>query len=288
MSTVKEISITSEEYPKRLKNIYGPPPLLYVRGEIIPDDEIAVAVVGSRKASVYGLQTCEKLAYELASRGVTIVSGLARGIDSAAHRGALKAGGRTIAVFGCGINRIYPAENKALASQIEKNGALVSELPGETRPERFNFPKRNRIISGLSLGTVVVEAAKKSGSLITAACALEQGREVFAVPGKINSGTSAGVHGLIKDGAKLIDGVDDIIEELNLTLEPLRAKNEDIKNIKLEGVESRIYSILSDDPKYIDEITKETELLPKEVSSTLLKLQLKKLVKELPGKLYYK
>lgn len=289
MSQIKEISISDKGYPKNLRNIHGPPPVLYVKGGILPKDDIAVGVVGSRKASIYGLETCEKLAFELASMGVTIVSGMARGIDSAAHRGALKAGGRTLAVFGCGIDYIYPPENKSLAEKIEKSGALISEFGLGVEPMPYNFPRRNRIISGLSLGVIVVEAARNSGALITAAFALEQGREVFAVPGKINSATSAGVHQLIKDGAKLVGSVDDIIEELHLKIEVMDvSQNEEKSDIKLEEEESRIYSILSDEPKHIDDIIKESGLSSSKVSNVLLALQLRKLIKELPGKFYYK
>lgn len=217
MLQARKISISDKDYPARLKNIYSPPVDLYIKGEFLPEDEIAVALVGSRKASQYGLELSEKLAYDLATRGITVVSGLARGIDSAAHRGALKAKGRTIAVFGCGIDYIYPPENKLLAEQIQERGALISEFPDKLSPKPYNFPRRNRIISGLSLGVVVIEAARTSGALITANFALEQGREVFAVPGKVNSDTSEGVHRLLKEGAKLVETVDDIIEELNLT-----------------------------------------------------------------------
>lgn len=288
MKEIKKLLITDKAYPKRLKSIHYPPATLYVRGEILREDNLAVALVGSRKASIYGIQTCEKLAYELASRGITIVSGLAKGIDSAAHRGAIKAGGRTIAVFGCGLDYIYPPENKSLAKEIENSGALVSEFPTGTEPFPGNFPKRNRIISGLSLGVVVVEASKKSGALITANFALDENREVFAVPGKVNSGASAGVHRLIKEGARLVEGVDDIIEELKL--EPIidEPQKKSQTKVNLGKIESRVYSLLSDEPKYIDDIIVESKLLPNEVSSILLKLQLRKLAKELPGKLYYR
>lgn len=282
---IKETPLSDVFYPKNLKNIYDPPDPLYVKGRIVPGDDIAVAIVGSRKASLYGLKTCEKLAYELAGMGVTIVSGLARGIDSAAHRGALKAGGRTIAVFGCGLDYIYPSENKKLAEEIEQNGALVSEFPAGAMPLPYNFPKRNRIISGLSLGVVVVEASKDSGALITADFALEQGREVFAVPGKIDASTSTGTHRLIKEGAKLVEGADDILEELNLKS---TVQSSPMPNAGIDEYEQKIYSILSDEPKYIDEITKEANLVSSEVCDILLRLQLKKLIKELPGKRYFK
>ncbi|UCB57420.1 MAG: DNA-processing protein DprA [Candidatus Omnitrophota bacterium] len=211
---IKTLSLNDKEYPANLRYIYSPPLALYVKGNILAEDSIALAIVGSRKASYYGLKNAESLGFKLASQGITIISGLARGIDTAAHRGALAAGGRTIAVLGSGLNIIYPRQNKGLAEEISKNGAVISEYAQDTPPLRQNFPRRNRIISGLSLGVVVVEAAKRSGALITADFALEQGREVFALPGKIDSFTSAGTHELIKDGAKLVESTEDIIEEL--------------------------------------------------------------------------
>src|SRR3990167_9491581 len=218
---IRKIIIDDKEYPKNLRNIYNPPKVLYVKGTLLEQDEVAVALVGSRRASMYGLETCEKLAYELAVRGVTVVSGMAKGIDTAAHKGALKAKGRTIAVMGSGHNVIYPPENKKLYEEVAKTGAVVTEYEDDIEPLPGNFPQRNRIISGLSLGVVVVEAAKNSGALITANLAAEQGRTVFAVPGKVSSLTSAGTNELIKDGARLIQSVDDIMEELSLTeMEP--------------------------------------------------------------------
>ena len=201
-------------YPLSLKNIHDPPPLLYIRGDLRPEDSQAIAIVGTRRATAYGLETAGKLAYELAQRGLTIVSGLALGIDAAAHEGALRAGGRTIAVLGSGIDKIAPLTNLALAGRIEQQGAIVSEFPLGLEPERWTFPQRNRIISGLSLGVIVVEGHYDSGAMITAKQALEQGREVFAVPGNIGLDQSAGPHWLIKQGAKLVETVDDVLEEL--------------------------------------------------------------------------
>ncbi len=215
----RTLSFSDKGYPTNLKYIYDPPPTLYVKGNILPEDNIAIAIIGSRRATYYGLKNAENLSFELAAGGITIISGLARGVDSAAHRGALKAGGRTIAVLGSGLNIIYPPENEKLAREILQCGAVISEFPQGTAPLRQNFPRRNRIISGLSLGVVVVEAAKRSGALITANLALEQGREVFALPGKIDSFTSRGTHDLIKQGAKLVESAEDIIEEL----EPLKS-----------------------------------------------------------------
>jgi len=216
---IKIVSFLDKGYPKNLKNIYDPPIALYVLGDLVPQDDAAIAIVGSRLASFYGIQQAERLGFELASRGVTVVSGLARGIDSSAHRGALKAGGRTLAVLGSGLLNIYPKEHRGLAEEISENGAVISEFPMRTIPERGNFPKRNRIISGLSLGVVVVEAAQRSGALITSDIAMEEGREVFAVPGKVDSITSRGTNRLIKQGAKLVETANDILEELDFQIE---------------------------------------------------------------------
>ncbi|OGW94292.1 MAG: DNA protecting protein DprA [Omnitrophica bacterium RIFCSPLOWO2_02_FULL_45_16] len=294
---IKKIDIEMAEYPKLLKNIHKPPNILYLNGSFEKEDENVVAIVGSRRASRYGLEMGEKLAYELALRGVTIVSGMARGIDSAAHKGALKAKGRTIAVMGSGHDHIYPPENKDLYERIANAGVVVSEFENDMAPLPKNFPIRNRIISGLSLGVVVVEAAKNSGALITADFALEQGREVFAVPGKISSLTSAGTHDLIKDGAKLVQTADDIMEELKLhIIEPMTGEKkylrDDLINSKtgayicnsLTDDERRVYKTLSDEPLYIDDIIKETKVGIGKIAKALLNLELKRLIKELPGK----
>lgn len=213
---VKIVTYLDEDYPLALRQIFSPPLVLYIKGEYIAEDQLALAIVGSRKPSIYGRMTAEKLSGELVRRNITVVSGLARGIDTCAHRGALKGKGRTIAVLGSGLGRLYPPENEKLAGEISENGLVVSEFPYDCPPSPANFPRRNRLVSGFSLGIVVVEAAKKSGALITANFGLEQGREIFAVPGKINSPTSAGTHRLIKDGAKIVSKVEDILEELNI------------------------------------------------------------------------
>ena len=287
---IETLTISEKGYPKILKQIYSPPKVLYVKGKILQKDEFAVAIVGSRFASTYGLITAERLGYELASRGVVVISGLAKGIDSAAHRGALKAYGRTIAVLGNGLKTVYPPENKKLADEIiERNGAVISEFPMETPPIGMNFPRRNRIISGLSLAVIVVEAAKNSGALITADFALEQNREVFAVPGKIDSPTSFGTNELIKQGAKLVQTADDVIEELGLKLSDSKTKSD--KNIlkpNLSSEEAVIYKNLTTEPRYLDEIAQDTSLSVSKAMELLLKLQLKKLVKELPGKNFIK
>jgi len=295
---IRKITIDDAEYPKNLRNIYNPPKQLYVNGTLLEQDEMAVAIVGSRRASIYGLETSEKLGFELAARGVTVVSGMAIGIDSAAHRGALKAKGRTIAVMGSGHNVIYPSQNKKLYEEIARTGAVVTEFDANVEPLPGHFPARNRIISGLSLGIVVVEAAKNSGALITANFAAEQGRTVFAVPGKVSSATSSGTNELIRDGACLIQSVDDILQELSLTplIEPAEADEKDkidksiasktrayIYNSLTED-ERKVYKILSDEPVYIDDIFNKTGFDSAKGSKVLLNLELKKLIAELPGK----
>lgn len=277
------ISIKDRRYPENLTNIYSPPILLYVKGQLQPQDKNAIAIVGSRRATYYGLSTAENLAYKLAKYGITIVSGMARGIDSAAHKGALKAGGRTIAVFGSGLFNIYPPESKKLFDEVSANGAVVSEFPLNTPPFKQNFPKRNRIISGLSLGVIVAEAAKKSGALITSDFALEQGREVFAVPGKINSATSKGTHMLIKQGAKLVETAEDILEELNIEIED----NYDGKTLhtnELNEKEKTVYSFLNKEPQHIDGIAEKSDIPLNLLLSILMKLQMKGFVKEIHGK----
>ena len=292
-----KVTIDDTSYPKNLRNIYNPPKTLYVNGAFSEQDETAIAVVGSRRASAYGIEMAEKLSFELALRGVTVVSGMAIGIDTAAHRGALKARGRTVAVLGSGHGHIYPPQNEELYEKIAASGAVVTEFGNDIEPLPYNFPQRNRIISGLSLGVVVVEAARNSGALITANFAAEQGREVFAVPGKISSTTSAGTNELIKDGAKLIQSVDDIFEELSL--KPVDAVPEDKRHAMGEKIlkqakayvynsltddERKLYKALSDEPVYIDELLNKAGLEPAKASKVLLSLELKRLIKELPGK----
>ncbi len=220
---VYAISVFDPNYPENLKNIYSPPIVLYIKGEIKREDIDAVAIVGSRMPSHYGISSAEKLSADLASYGITIVSGMARGIDTAAAKGALTSG-RTIAVLGSGLNDIYPAENKKLADEIGAHGAVISEFPMDTPPIKLNFPRRNRIISGLALGVVVVEAGEGSGALITANFALDDNRDVFAMPGRVDSKTSTGTNRLIKEGAKLVEGADDIIEEIENRLKYYKNK----------------------------------------------------------------
>lgn len=294
---IRKIAIGDSEYPANLRNIYNPPKVLYVNGELRPEDAKAVALVGSRRASFYGVEACEKLAYDLSIKGLTIVSGMARGIDSAAHRGALRAKGRTIAVLGSGHDHIYPPENIKLYKEITENGAVITEFANDVEPLPYNFPQRNRIISGLALGVVVVEAARNSGALITADFALEQGREVFAVPGKISSQTSTGTNALIKDGAKLVQTADDILEELAVfQMVPLageaKVKKEEAISKKtrayaynaLSENERKVFKVLTDDPMHMDEIKNITGIGTTVLFEALLNLQLKRLIKELPGK----
>ncbi len=288
---IKVLTLEDKVYPYVLKAIYDPPPVLYVKGNILEADKKALAIVGTRRPSRYGLETAKQLALELAAAGITIVSGLAAGIDTAAHKGALEAKGRTIAVFGCGVDVVFPPANRSLAKEIELSGALVSEFPLGTKAEKGYFPRRNRIISGLSLGVIVVEGYYDSGAMITAKLALEQGREVFAVPGPIGSNLSKGPHWLIKQGAKLVETVDDIFEELNLVMPASRKRKEDGRKEKadysnLPEKEQATIKILSRQPKHIDDIALEIGFSPAEVSSLLMLLEIKKLVRQLPGKLF--
>lgn len=292
---VKILTFLDKNYPKNLKNIYDPPVVLYVKGEILPVDDAAIAIVGSRLASFYGIKTAERFGYELASRGITIVSGLARGIDSSAHKGALKAKGRTLAVLGSGLLNIYPEEHMELADEISERGAVISEFPMRTIPNRGNFPKRNRIISGFSLGVVVVEAAERSGALITSDSAMEEGRDVFAVPGKIDSITSRGTNKLIKQGAKLVETSEDILEDLNLpdfgsqvNLSDLRSPAGQANGSGLDKTENIVYNLLSGNPKHIDELSGIAGIGVSDISRILLNLEMKRFVRQLPGKNFIK
>jgi DNA processing protein len=273
-----------EDYPTLLREIYAPPPVIYVRGELHPEDEWAVAVVGTRRATSYGKQVTRMLSQDLARNGVTVVSGLARGIDAQAHQAALDAGGRTIAVMACGLDRVYPPEHRNLARAIAENGALVSDYPLGTRPEARNFPPRNRIISGLSLGTVVVEAGRRSGALITVEFAIEQGREVFAVPGNIVSRSSMGCNRLIHDGAKMVLGIEDILEELNLTMIEQHVEARAV--LPTDDTEAQLLDLVSDQPLHVDEICRQSQLPIQQVSSTLAMMELKGMVRQVGGMQY--
>jgi DNA processing protein len=282
--------ITQEEdsYPENLKTIPDPPLVVFVSGNPIPGDRYAVAIVGSRKYTDYGRRVTEKLSCELSEIGITIVSGLARGVDTTAHIGAIKSKGRTIGVFGSGLDKPYPPENRQLIRKVTEHGYVISEFPPGMPPNKENFPKRNRLISGLSLGVIVVEAGLESGALITANYALEQGREVFAVPGSIFSKNSAGTNNLIKKGARLVSGVDDILEELAPKLKGLITnKSRQSRALELSEKEKDIIKIIGDESLHIDEIARKAERPVSEIAAILLNLELKGLVKQAEGKRFY-
>lgn len=292
-----------ESYPAMLREIPDPPAILYCRGAIEPRDALAVAIVGSRRCTPYGRQLAEKLAGGLARAGMTIVSGLARGIDGFAHRGALQAGGRTIAVLATGVDEIYPAEHENLADEVALHGAVLSESPLGQKPLAGLFPQRNRIISGLSLGVIVIEAPRKSGALHTARHALEQGREVFAVPGRIDNPASAGCHDLIRDGAKLITCVDDVLEELGPLTQPVAVEKTSDDNVNaadapesatvhspreltLSDQERQVLNLIPKDPVHIDEILRRADLEHSRILSTLTVLEMKRMIRRYPGSNY--
>ena len=276
---VEVFTYKDEVYPSRLKEIYDYPPVLYVRGELVPQDEWCLAVVGTRRATVYGRQVTEEIVTDLAQSHITVVSGLARGIDAIAHQAALDAGGRSLAVFACGLDSVYPSENASLARRIMQQGALISEYPLGTRPRADNFPRRNRIMSGLSLGVLVVEADITSGAMITAQFALEQNREVFAVPGSILSPASRGTNHLIQEGAKLVCDYTDILEELNLMT--IARQMEMREMLPASETESQLLKHLSAEPIHIDEVCRSSGLPVATVSSTLAMMELKGLVKQM-------
>lgn len=295
------VHIKDPRYPTLLKQIYDPPPVLYVKGALGREDNLAIAIVGSRRCSLYGQEQASRLAHLLAASGFTIVSGLARGIDTAAHQGALAAEGRTLAVQGCGLANIFPPENKKLFELVSLGGACISELPLAYEPLAENFPPRNRIIGGLCLGTIVIEAGLRSGALITARTALESNREVMAVPGKIDSPVSKGPHQLIKQGATLVESVEDVIEALGYLGDQLkdhvtlaareateRAEAPLFETVRcnLKGHEKQVYEALAKEPQHSDEVIAETKMPPGTVSASLVSLRLKGLIKQLPGNLF--
>jgi DNA processing protein len=288
---VRLIAREMPEYPASLAEIHDPPALLYVKGAFDERDGLAVAVVGSRHCTPYGLRIAERLGASLARVGLTVVSGLARGIDAAAHRGALRAGGRTIAVLANGLAEVYPPEHEDLAREVAASGAVVSETPMRQQPLAGLFPQRNRIISGLSLGVVVVEATPKSGSLSTAAHAMEQNREVFAVPGPVDSLSSVGCHRLIRDGARLVETVDDILEELGPRVRGMVAIPEEVAapraaELALSEQERSILARLGTEPVGVDQLIGETRLAASQVMATLSVLEMRRLVRRLPGQLF--
>jgi DNA processing protein len=281
----------SPQYPKSLREIHSPPIVLYVWGEIQDRDHHAIGIIGARRTTHYGSESAKKLAYQLAYSGLTVISGLARGIDTAAHQGALAAKGRTIAVIGSGLSKLYPPENNALAEKIrDGNGAIVSEFSMEIDPDRQTFPMRNRIISGWSHGILVVEAGANSGALITASQALEQGRAVYAVPGHINAPSAIGSNRLIQQGAKLVMDANDILEDLQILVpEAKPAPGAAIRPLpQLSPEERRVYDAIEATETPIDRIASECDLPSSTVSSILLALELKRLVKQLPGKYFVK
>ncbi len=283
------ITIWDKGYPELLKRIYDPPALIYVLGEFSPRDHQAMAIVGTRLPTLYGQQVTESFSQELSRLGITIVSGLARGIDTAAHTATLKAGGRTIAVIGSGLDVPYPRENKKLLDQIAEEGVVVSEFPMGTKPDATNFPRRNRIISGLSLGTLVVESAEDGGAMITASTALDQDREVFAIPGNIRESRSRGPHKLIQEGrAKLVQSVEDILIELNLRLDEGTLKKAEPPPIQLSIFEQNIYELLGNDPIHIDDLAELADKSTSDVLVNLLSLEFKGLIRQLPGKMFVK
>jgi DNA processing protein len=281
---VKAIPSDSPHYPARLREIHDYPPLIYVRGNFLPVDDFSLAVVGTRRATVYGRQVAEDIVTDLVHNKITIVSGLAKGIDSIAHHTALTAKGRTIAIFACGLDIVYPAENARLARDIMENGALVSEYPLGTRPKADNFPRRNRILSGISLGVLVIEAGEKSGALITVEQALMHNREVFAVPGSILSPFSKGTNLLLQQGAKLVRNYMDILEELNLALVAQQLEMKEL--ITTDKTECLLINHLSAEPNHIDEICRSSGLTAPVVSSTLSIMELKGMVKQVGGMNY--
>lgn len=295
METVK---LEDKDYPRLLAHIYDPPPLLYIRGRLIRElnarGHLAVAVVGARRSTRYGENVAFELARELSKCGVTIVSGLAEGIDSAAHRGGLEGEGKTIGVLGCGVDVVYPRTNESLYRKVAEEGSLVSEYPPGAPPASKHFPARNRIISGLSRGVVVVEGGRRSGALITADFALEQGREVFAVPGSVRSGVSRAPHELIKSGACLVEDVFDVLDELNISHQKDSGCASSFKTIKKRAMErlskdeKQVFSLIDYEPRHIDEIIRFSSLQTSSVSSILVILELKKLIAQDAGKHYFR
>ena len=297
------IHLQDERYPPALKAIYDPPPVLYVKGTLTRADNLAMAIVGSRRCTHYGTEQTNRFSHLLASAGFTIISGLARGIDTAAHRGALATKGRTIAVQGCGLSNIFPPENKKLFEQITENGAVISELPLTYEPLAENFPGRNRIIAGLSMGVLVVEATYRSGALISAQAAMENNREVMAVPGRIDSPCSLGCHKLLKQGARLIDGIDEIMDALGYVGDGLKTHADaaatkaeqhaqqnlfDLSRLNLTVEESGILDHLNSEPVHVEELIDLTQLPAGKVHAAVISLQLKGLIKQLPGNMIVK
>ena len=277
----------TDQYPRSLLEIADPPSILYSRGEYLPQDQLAVAIVGSRRCTLYGRQVAEKLAGALARAGLTIVSGLARGVDAAAHRGALDAGGRTIAVQATGLTHVYPPEHAELATEIARQGAVVSEYPLDQAPLAGLFPQRNRIISGLSLGVIVIEATRNSGALHTVRHATEQGREVFAVPGRIDSLASEGCHDILRDGAILVRSATDVLQALGPLMGPVATATDQTvmtpRELVLDEQERRVLNLVTIDPLPVDQVLRSAGLEPSRVLATLTVLEMRRLVQRVPG-----
>jgi DNA processing protein len=286
MSQINIIKVTDKEYPELLKKIYDPPEELYVKGDSSSLSEKCLAIVGTRTATEYGKAIARKYAKELSQYGFTIVSGLAEGIDTESHKGALEAGGKTIAVFGCGIDQIFPASNIKLAGDIEKSGALISEYKPGTPAAKWTFPRRNRIISGMSLGVIMVEGHYDSGAMITAKLALDEGREVFAVPGNVEIEQTKGPHWLIKQGAKLAESIDDILEEFNIKRVEGSGKDKDIDLSQLSSAQVKVISCLTKEPKHVDRISAESGTSSHETLGILAVLEINGMAKQLPGKYF--
>lgn len=281
---IKIVTWADEEYPNRLREIDQPPPILYIRGEYLQDDLFAVAIVGTRKVTAYGRQVTEEIASFLAMNGITVISGLARGVDAIAHQTALKVGGRTIGILGSGVDKIYPPEHRGLAEQMMGRGALISDYAVGTPPDASNFPPRNRIISGLSLAVVVIEAAETSGALITAEFAAEQGREIFAVPGSILAPQSKGTNKLIQNGALPLLTPDDLMQALDLTR--IGEHKSARKILPADEVEAKVLSVLSSEPLHVDEIRNQAGLPIEKISATLALMELKGMVRQVGGMNY--
>ncbi len=284
------VTMAGSEYPESLRTIDKPPPVLYVRGNYVEEDQLGIAIVGTRKNTSYGKKVAKDLAADLASEGFTVVSGMARGIDTFSHKSALAADGRTVAVMGTGFDHTYPKSNANLMREISENGAVITEFPFYQRPAKWTFPQRNRIISGLTRGTIVVEAPESSGALITAHDALSQGREVFAVPGDVRKPTMKGTHGLIKDGAKLVEDAADVIEEfkdVQATL-PFNQGEEKEPGADLTGPKKEVFSLLKYEPTHFNDLVAETDFSPARISHIMFQLEMDDLVEQLEGNQWVK
>lgn len=289
-SDAKIVTFWDNDYPENLKKIYDPPVMLFVRGSLSSVDKYSVAIVGTRTPTIYGKHVTEKFTAELAQRGIVIISGLARGIDTIAHATAVRSGGKTIAVLGSGVDIIYPSENRRLSEQILVSGAIVSEYYMGSKPDAVNFPRRNRIISGISIGTILIETDENGGAMITAGTALDQNREVFALPGNIFEKKSRGTNKLIKEGrAKLVQDISDVLDELSYKLRPiLKEKPKELPRVQLSIFEQRIFDFLTDDPLHIDVLAEKCAMATSDLLVHLLSLELKGVVKQLPGKYFTK